>query len=54
METSISAFHSVSCGRRTLRFEPDAQQGQIVHLLDPGKLLKRWLLRLDSNQQPSG
>ena len=49
-----SGLASAICGAGTLRFEPDAQPEQIVHKLDRCKFLKRWLLRLDSNQQPSG
>jgi hypothetical protein len=47
-----------SLGKQASGFGLDAQPRQIVHTLDRRKLfcftMKDWLLRLDSNQQPSG
>ena len=40
--------------RIAIRFAPDAQTAQIFTSWSRAKLLKRWLLGLDSNQQPSG
>jgi hypothetical protein len=56
-ENSHAIFLNVrgnSCAKSTIRFKPDAQQRRIVRDADGRKLLKEWLLRLDSNQQPSG
>ena len=53
-EDPRSDLPSAFCAESTIRSEPDAQQRQIVRSAERRKLLKEWLLRLDSNQQPSG
>jgi hypothetical protein len=40
--------------RVTLRFQPEGCREALDHNTDRRNLLKEWLLRLASNQQPSG
>jgi hypothetical protein len=50
----VTRGHSATCENVSIRLEPDDSATQFVHGCGPRKLLKDWLLRLDSNQQPSG